>query len=321
MRYKQNIYNVDVGKAYDLLEGKLTSWFEGFIKLLPNLVIATLVVVLGLFLAKLIRSFSLKMIRKVSHLETINKLFSSFMYILAVGVALFTALDILNLDKAVTTALAGAGILGLALAFAFQDIAANFMSGIFMSFRHPFDIGDLVKLGEYKGRIEAVNLRDTSLITLEGQRLIIPNKQVFQNAIENYTSTGVRRLDLKVGVSYGEDLERVQKITLEAVNSLLERDGRKEVEFFYEEFGDSSINFALRIWLKDPEQKTYLSAKSETVIAIKKAFDKSDINIPFPIRTLDFGIKGGQTLSEMRIDLAEKPKELREKAETPPKEQ
>lgn len=314
---------MDVGKAYDLLAGKLTNWFEDFIKLLPNLVMAAVVIVLGFFLAKLIRSFSLKMIRKVSHLETINKLFSSFMYIVALGVALFTALGILNLDKAVTTALAGAGILGLALAFAFQDIAANFMSGIFMSFRRPFNIGDLVKLGDYKGRIESINLRDTALTTLQGQMLIIPNKNVFQNAIENYTSSRIRRMDLKVGISYGDDLERVKQITTEAVTAVPERDTKKEVEFFYEEFGDSSINFEVRIWLNSPEQKTYLTARSNAIMAIKAAFDHADIMIPFPIRTLDFGIKGGEKLSEMKIEMGEKRQVMSEKSaiKNPIKEQ
>lgn len=296
---------MDVEKIYNLISGKLTNWFENFIKLLPNLALAALVIIIGFFLSKLLRKFALKMVRKVSHLETINNLFASFMYIVGVGVTLFTALDILNLDKAVTTALAGAGILGLALAFAFQDIAANFMSGIFMSFRRPFNVGDLVKLGDHRGRIDAINLRDTTIITLEGQLLIIPNKEVFQNAIENYSITGVRRLDLKVGVSYGDDLELVKDVTIKAVENLSERDNNKEIELFYEEFGDSSINFNLRIWLTNPEQKTYLSARSNAVMAIKNAFDASDITIPFPIRTLDFGIKGGKTLSEMKVNLAE----------------
>ncbi len=303
---------MDVEKIYSLITNKLSNWGINFIKLLPNLVLASLVIILGFFVAKILRKFSYKMICKVSNHETINKLFSSFTYILIIGITLFTALDILNLDKAVTTALAGAGILGLALAFAFQDIAANFMSGIFMSFRRPFTIGDLVKLGTHRGRIEAINLRDTTLITLEGQRLIIPNKEVFQNAIENYSSTGIRRLDLKVGVSYGDNLESVKEITLKAVENLIERNQERELEFFYDEFGDSSINFNLRIWLVNAEQKTYLSAKSNAIIAIKNAFDASGITIPFPIRTLDFGIKGGQNLSEMKVNLSEKTKTITE---------
>lgn len=290
-------------KAYDLLSEKLISWVDAIIKLLPNLALAAVVLVLGIFISKLLRRYSLKMIRKFSQLETINKLFASFMNVVGIGITIFTALDILNLDKAVTTALTGAGILGLALAFAFQDIAANFMSGIFMSFRHPFNVNDLVKINDEIGKIEAINLRDTTIITLQGQRLIIPNKQVFQNTIENYTSTGRRRLDISVGVSYGDDLERVKEITLKAVEPLTLRDKSKKLELFYDEFGDSAINFSLRIWLKSTEQIRYLEAKSQAIMMIKKAYDENNINIPFPIRTLDFGIKGGQTLSEIQVNL------------------
>lgn len=290
-------------KAYDLLSEKLISWVDAIIKLLPNLALAAIVLVLGIFISKLLRRYSLKMIRKFSQLETINKLFASFMYVVGIGITIFTTLDILNLDKAVTTALTGAGILGLALAFAFQDIAANFMSGIFMSFRHPFNVDDLVKINQQIGKIEAINLRDTTIITLQGQRLIIPNKQVFQNTIENYTSTGRRRLDINIGVSYGDDLERVKEITLKAVEPLNLRDISKKIELFYDEFGDSSINFSLRIWLKSTEQINYLEAKSQAIMMIKKAFDQHHITIPFPIRTLDFGIKGRQTLSEMQVNL------------------
>ncbi len=290
-------------KAYDLLVGKLQNWFADTVKLLPNIVLAAVVLVIGLIIAKFVRKYSFKLIQKFSSIQTINKLFSSFIYVVFILISIFTALNLIGLDKAVTTVLAGAGILGLALAFAFQDVAANFMSGIFMSFRHPFDVGDLVNINDKMGRIESVNLRDTSLITLEGQRLIIPNKNVFQNAIENFSSTGKRRLDFSVGISYGDDLKKVRSLVKECLANLAERDLEKEVEVYYDEFGASSINFKLRIWLNTVEQKDYLNAKSEAIILIKAAFDDNDIMIPFPIRTLDFGIKGGEKLSEMKLNL------------------
>jgi small conductance mechanosensitive channel len=290
-------------KAYDLLVGKLQNWFADTVKLLPNIVLAAVVLVIGLIIAKFVRKYSFKLIQKFSSIQTINKLFSTFIYVVFILISIFTALNLIGLDKAVTTVLAGAGILGLALAFAFQDVAANFMSGIFMSFRHPFDVGDLVTVNEKMGRIEAVNLRDTTLITLQGQRLIIPNKSVFQNAIENFSSTGKRRLDFSVGISYGDDLKKVRSLVKECLANLAERDLEKEVEVYYDEFGASSINFKLRIWLNTVEQKDYLNAKSEAIILIKAAFDENDIMIPFPIRTLDFGIKGGEKLSEMKLNL------------------
>ena len=70
---------------------------------------------------------------------------------------------------------------------------------------------------------------------------------------------------------------------------------------FYQEFGDSSINFVIRLWVNSPEQPTYLKVGNDAVMRIKKAYDENNITIPFPIRTLDFGIKGGATLSEMKV--------------------
>ena len=293
--------NLDINEAIKLLTNKLTLWVKEFIRLLPNIVLAAVILVLGLYVAKLIRKLALKLIRKVSHIETINNLFASVMYAVAVGVVFFIVLSVLNLDKAVTSILAGAGILGLALAFAFQDIAANFMSGIFLSFRRPLEVGDIVKTNEEMGVVEKISLRDTMIRTFEGQRVIIPNKDVFQNKIENYTVLGKRRLDLAVGVSYGDNLQKVKDVALAAAKKVSVRAQDEEITLFYNEFGDSSINFSIRIWMQDTAQPTFLQGRHEAIMHIKEAFDANDIMIPFPIRTLDFGIKGGEKLSEMEV--------------------
>lgn len=297
---------MDIHKISDLLTGKLTSWIEALIKLLPNIVMAAIILVIGFYIAKFIRKISIKLIGKVSKNLTLNNLFSSVIYIIFLGIVIFTALSILQLDKAVTSILAGAGILGLALAFAFQDIAANFMSGIFISFRKPIQVGDIVKLQDYMGKIKEVNLRDTVMETFQGQTVIIPNKEVFQNAIENYSYINKRRLDLSVGVSYGDDLEKVKQITIDAVKNIADLSKEDEVTVFFNEFGDSSINLSIRMWMNTAEQAVYNEVRSLAIINIKKAYDANDIMIPFPIRTLDFGIKGGTTISEMPISFANK---------------
>ncbi len=131
--------------------------------------------------------------------------------------------------------------------------------------------------------------------------MLIPNKNLFQEVVENYTNTHDRRVDLTVGVSYGDDLEKVKKLTIEAIENLKSIDSRREVTLFYNEFGDSSINFTVRYWAKSAGQAEFLLAQSDGIMTIKKTFDEHDITIPFPIRTLDFGIKGGEKLSEMTI--------------------
>ncbi len=292
---------MDINEAFKIIKEKISSWATELIALLPNILLATLVFVLGLFLARRLKKIAVRIIQKISHNITLNNLFGSVIHIFLIGITLFTVLSILQLDKAVTSILAGAGIIGLALAFAFQDIAANFISGIFISFRKPIKIGDVVKINGYMGKVEQINLRDTIILTFQGQMVIIPNKEVFQSPIENYSLLGKRRLDLVVGVSYGDDLEKVKTITMESVSSIENLSEQDETSMFYQEFGDSSINFVIRLWVNSPEQPTYLKVGNDAVMRIKKAYDENNITIPFPIRTLDFGIKGGATLSEMKV--------------------
>lgn len=290
---------MDINNAYQLIVNKLSVWAKDVIKLLPNIALAALILVLGFYLAKSIRNLIRKVMRRIIHNETLDNLFSSLVYIFLLGIVIFIALSVLQLDKAVTSILAGAGILGLALAFAFQDIAANFMSGIFLSIRKPLFVGDIVKIKSYMGKVEEINLRDTVIRTYQGQMVIIPNKEVFQNPIENYTLLGKRRIDLNVGISYGEDLELVKKLTIDAVKDIDGLSKEDEVTFFYTEFGDSSINYVIRMWINISEQVNFLEIQSQAIIRIKKVYDANNIMIPFPIRTMDFGIKGGVALSEM----------------------
>ena len=297
---------MDIDKITSLINDKLYSWSEALIKLLPNIVLAAVVMVIGFYIAKFIRKITSKLVHKISKNITLNNLFSSIVYFSFIGIVLFTVLTILNLDKAVTSILAGAGILGLALAFAFQDIAANFMSGIFISFRKPLKVGDIVQIKEYMGKVIEINLRDTLVETFQGKTVIIPNKEVFQNPIENYTILQKRRFDLSVGVSYGDDLEKVRQITIDAVSSIEELSKEDPVNVFFVAFGDSSVNLSVRMWINTPEQSVYNKVGSEAIIRIKKAYDANDIMIPFPIRTLDFGIKGGTTLTEMPIQMGTK---------------
>jgi small conductance mechanosensitive channel len=289
---------MDPQKAYHLIQSKIAAWTREFIRLLPNIVVASLIIVLGFFMARLLKKLSAKIIHRLTQHDTVTDLFASFIYILGIGVTIFIALSVLHLDKAVTSILAGAGIAGIALAFAFQDIAANFMAGILLSIRRPLKIGDLVKSNDVMGKVITINMRDTIIQTFQGQMVIVPNKDIFQNSLENFTRTGKRRIDLSVGVSYGDDLEKVRQITLQAVKAVSVLDAIEPPKLFYEEFADSSINFTLQFWITSTEQPIYLQGRSEAIMLIKKAFDENNISIPYPIRTLDFGIKGGENLAE-----------------------
>lgn len=291
----------NLNKAIEILSGKLSSWLEALTALLPNMVVAVFVLVVAYLVARMLRMGVSRLMRRFSAKEAINSLFSTIVYLLALSVGLIVALNVLHLQQTVTSLLAGAGIIGLALGFAFQDIAANFISGVLIAFRKPIQLGDIIETKSFMGTVEKIDLRVTMLRTFQGLHVIIPNKDVFQSPVTNYTKTSDRRIDLEVGVSYADDLEKVKKVAVEAVSELPYLLPNKEVELHYTAFGDSSINFKLMIWVHYPNEPGFLKAQSDAIMAVKKAFDKNDITIPFPIRTMDFGIKGGKTLSEMTV--------------------
>ncbi len=285
--------------AYSIVADKVETWITGFIEMLPNLVVAILVLIFFYVIGKFARKAVSNLLGKVSVNKTITNLLETIISISILGIGIFISLSILQLDGAVTSLLAGAGIIGLALGFAFQDIASNFISGVLISIRHPFGIGDIISTNDYYGTVTKLNLRNTIIRTVTGQIVYIPNKKVFENPLENFTVTGERRIDLSCGVSYGDDLEKARDVATEAVDKLEHVLSNRGIEFYFEEFGGSSINFKIRFWVAFSTNPDFWSARSEAIIAITKAFDANDIMIPFPIRTLDFGIRGGEKLDGM----------------------
>ncbi|HSK76093.1 MAG TPA: mechanosensitive ion channel [Thermoanaerobaculia bacterium] len=289
------------------MTAKTMGWGRGFVLLLPNLLVAIVVLIAFWLAARLVKNVLTRVLRRISQSEQVNQLlaYSVFLALLAVGT--FVSLGILGLQKTVASLLAGAGIITLALGFAFQDIAANLMAGIYLSVQRPFRPGHIIETKDFFGVVKRIHLRWTELRTQQGQVVLIPNKQVFENPIMNYSETGKRRVDLRLGVSYGDDLEKARLITVQAVEAVSTRLPDQDVEFFYEEFGESSINFVVRFWIDFARQPDFLAAQSEAVERIKRAFDENGITIPFPIRTLDFAKVGGETLSQVLEEVGATP--------------
>ncbi|HMJ16385.1 MAG TPA: hypothetical protein VK524_33455, partial [Polyangiaceae bacterium] len=140
----------------------------------------------------------------------------------------------------------------------------------------------------------------SELETLDGLSVLLPNKEIFQKAIINYTMTPSRRMDFKMGMAYCHDMEAVRRVVIEAVQDVPARDRARDVELFFDEFAESSIDFSVRIWLEQSDDRTLRNARSEAMIAIKSAFDRENLTIPFPIRTLDFDADkvGGKNFSQ-----------------------
>ncbi len=290
---------LEAKKAIDLVQEKLIDWLEGLIVMLPNLLLSAVIVVFFWLLARLIRNMANRLLVRFFQSSTLQRLIGTILYITIVLVGVFAALSVLHLDKTVTSLLAGAGILGLALGFAFQDIASNFIAGVLMAAQRPLRVGELVETTGELGVVERIDLRTTELRNMQGLQVIIPNKDIFQGVLINYSRNGTRRVDLKVGVSYGEDLKQVEQVTIAAIKDVPDVLLDKGVNVFYQGYRDSSIELEARFWITSSSNRHFHTVRSAAIMAVKAAYDKAGITIPFPIRTLDFGIKGGEKLSAM----------------------
>jgi len=287
--------------TYDKLKGKIFDWAESIIVMLPNFLIAVIVVVLTFILSKFLRRLARETISKITRNKAITDLMASITYIITLAIGLFIALRVLDLDKTVTSLLAGVGIVGLALGFAFKDIASNFIAGIYMAIKSPINVGDVIEYHEVYGRVKQIGLRAITIESFQGQNIIIPNRLIMEEKYKHYTINKERRIDLDVGISYGDDLDKVEEVTIHAIKKIDYLLPGKPVDLFFNEFADSAITFTVRYWVKYTPQDpiVYLKAISDGIKNIKKAYEENDITITFPIRTIDFGIKGGKSLTEI----------------------
>ncbi len=291
---------MNISDVTNTVFAKLKDWAETGISLIPNLALATVILIIGYLAAKFVSKYAEKYISKFSGNKTIGNFLGNLFFFGVLVLAGVLALSVMNLDKTISSILAGLGIVGLALGFAFQDTAANLMSGIYISLQQPFKLGDIIETTNgHMGKVKDITLRVTKVQLFDGPIVLVPNKFLFQDYFINYTEPEKRRLMLECGVSYGDDLEKVEQVAMEAVSSIPSRLMSEDITIHWKEFGSSSINFSVNVWMEyEKEHSSYIAVRNEAIKALKKAFDKNDITIPFPIRTLDFGIKGGEHLRE-----------------------
>ncbi len=199
---------------------------------------------------------------------------------------MFLALQILELDQAVTSLLAGAGIVGIAIGFAFQDMLSNFIAGVMLASKSPFRNGDYIETNGFGGFVKSVDLRYTKIVTLDGKAVYIPNKEIFENALVNFSSEPERRVEVQVGVAYDSDLKKVEKTAMDAVKKL-HNVKNKKIEVQFTSFGGSSIDLIVKFWVDSKGELNPLDGQSEAIKLIHEAFEENGIDMPFPTRTLE----------------------------------
>jgi small-conductance mechanosensitive channel len=182
-----------------------------------------------------------------------------------------------------------AGALSVGIGFGLQNIVNNFVSGLILLFERPIKSGDFVTVGAVEGTVKTISIRSTEIETLDRQNVIVPNSELVSQQVTNWVlHDPVGRLTLDIGVAYGSDVEKVREVLLEvAISSdYVVTDGisAPKPKVLFMTFGDSSLNFELRVWIKQIRRR--FDATSDLHFGIDKAFREHDITIPFPQRDL-----------------------------------
>ena len=272
----------------DKITEKLEIWKDVFIKNIPNIAIAIVVLFIAYFASRGMNSIVNKTIGKKIRQKSVRDLVSRFASALTILLGLYLAMTVLKFDDTLKAIISAAGVSGIVIGLALQGTLSNTISGVVLSFRQNLNIGNWVETNGYSGEVIDINLNYFVIKEADNNMVVIPNKTILESPFKNYSLTKKMRISIECGVEYGADLDKVEALTREVIsNNFTQDEANKEVEFFYTEFGDSSINFLCRFWVDSTNAMGKLKAKSLAIIKIKQAFDKENISIPFPMRTLE----------------------------------
>jgi small conductance mechanosensitive channel len=267
----------DASATWTMVSGWLISE-EGGLRLLKNSSVFILIVLVAMFLSRLV-SRALKKVMARS--RQTSRLLGDFLVVtvrrLVIAIGILIGLAAMEINVGPLLAVIGAA--GFVIAFALQNSLGNFASGILIMVFRPFDVGDLVEVGGVLGQVQSMNLLSILIHTPDNKSVIIPNNNVWSDAITNVTGTDTRRVDLVFGIAYDDDMEKAQKIMEQVVsdNAMVLKDPEPVIRVH--ELADSSVNFVCRPWVKTED---YWEAYWALTRAVKERFDKEGISIPFP---------------------------------------
>jgi small-conductance mechanosensitive channel len=275
------MYTPDVGQRLDGTFHTALEKIQQLIAHLPLVGVALLIVALFALVARIVGRFRLPFARL-----RLNP-FARDLARQAVQVAIFLtgvliALEILGATALVGAVLGTAGVVGIAVGFAFRDLVENYIASILLSLRQPFGPDDHVVIDSHEGKVIRLTSRATILMTLDGNHLRIPNAQVFKGVILNYTRNPLRRFKFGVGVGVGEDLLEAQRLAIEVLRSIPGVEGEPEPAALIESLGDSSVQLTFFGWV-DQRKASFGKVRGEAIRQVKTALEKAGMDLPEPI--------------------------------------
>ena len=244
---------------------------------------ALLILLAGYFIARALSSAIVSITEDKMTKHGLFLLKRTIFYTILVLFAL-SALKHLGIDLSIL--IGAAGILTVAIGFASQTSASNLISGLFLMLERPFSISDVIKVNDIVGEVISIDLLSVKLRTFDNLFVRIPNESMIKSAVTTLTKFPIRRADLKIGIAYKEDIEKVRDILLAIAEKNVICLEEPAPLFILTGFGTSSVDIQFSVWSK---RESFLALKNQMYQDIKKTFDEQNIEIPFPHLSLYAG--------------------------------
>ncbi len=256
-----------------------------FIKVIPGFFAGFVAILITRSVANKSQQIAEKVARRTVKSKSLQILFAKGAYVTTWVIGFFIACVLAFPGLSLGNVVGALGLSTVAIGFAFQDIFKNFLAGILILLQEPFSIDDEIVIDGNEGFVEQIDVRTTTIRTYQGEKILIPNSNLFTNSVQVRTGFTRRRTDLAVGVDYNTPLREARSLLAKVVSNLDGVLSHPQPEIDLVNFGDSSIDFVVRYWTS-PQQKIVRNIQTEAILDIKDAFDQASITIPYPIRTL-----------------------------------
>jgi len=267
---------------------KMQAMLNGFIALLPNLILALIVFFIFFFVARTIKRVVRNLTRDRRQARNLGMVLGRLAQGTTILVGLFIALSIVIPSLKASDLVQLLGISGVAIGFAFRDILQNFLAGILILLTEPFQIDDQIVFKDFEGTIENIQTRATTIRTYDGRRIVIPNSELFTNSVTVNTAFENRRLEYDIGIGYGDDIDEARRLILEAMretNGVLETPTPDAIVV---ELAGSTVNIRARWWVAPPRRADVLDLQDRVLTNIKNKLTTHGIDLPFPTQQILF---------------------------------
>ena len=247
----------------------------------PSLIVAVLIYIVGLYIARFIRDVAMRMMRRANYDHTVVSFVSQIIYYGVLAIVLLTALNSAGFPT--TSLLAAFGALGLAIGLSLQSNLSNFASGLLILIFKPFKAGDVITVGSVTGTVRSIQFMNTTIVTKEMRTVFIPNSMLTSQQVTNATYQDTRVVPFVFDIGYDNDHHKA----IDVIGEVMENDerivNREMVEIGISEFGDNSVRIAAYPVV---ENRNYMQVFYDTMSSVKDRFDEENIDIPYPQRVV-----------------------------------